>query len=144
VAAFLAREDADFWSTWEQVAEGYQDDPDAELRAHLDWIGERLSRPNYRGCPQLNVAAEFPAGEHPARSVATAHKQELRRRLRSIAERLGVKRPDELAGQLALLINGAFVSAQLLSAQEATPLVHGTAQALIAAARRPTRTSSAG
>jgi AcrR family transcriptional regulator len=131
VAAFLAREDEDFWSMWDQVADRHQEDPAGELTAHLEWIGERISRPNYRGCPQLNVAAEFPDHDHPARRVASAHKRELRRRFKGIAERLGVGRPDELAAQLSLLINGAFVSSQVLSADEATPLLRTTAQTLV-------------
>lgn len=133
VAAFLAREDKDFWGTWDAVTERYKDDPRAELDAHLDWIGERVGRPNYRGCPQINVAAEFPEADHPARKVAAAHKRELRHRLKGIAERLGVGRPDELAGQLAVLINGAFVSSQMLETGEAIPLLRQAAHALLAA-----------
>jgi AcrR family transcriptional regulator len=136
IAAFLAREDEDFWSKWDAVAGLHKSNPTAELEAHLAWIAERVSRPNYRGCPQLNVAAEFPDADHPARLVATAHKQELRRRLKSIADRLRVKRPDELSGQLSLIINGAFVSSQVLSRGEADPLLQATAHALIAAARK--------
>lgn len=137
IAAFLQREDEHFWGCWDGVAERHRDDPGAELDAHMDWIGERVGRPNYRGCPQLNVAAEFPEADHPARKVAVAHKQELRRRLRGIADRLGTGRPDELAGQLALLVNGAFVSSPILAAEEAIPLLKTTARALVAAARRP-------
>ena len=136
IAAFLQREDEDFWRCWNGVSERHKTDPTAELEAHFDWIGERVGRPNYRGCPQLNVAAEFPDTDHPARRVALAHKQDLRRRLYGIAERLRVKRPDELAGQLSLLINGAFVSSQLLSPGEAGPLLRVTARALIVAARK--------
>ena len=136
IAAFLGREDEDFWNNWNRFTELHKTEPVAELEAHLDWIGERVGRPNYRGCPQLNVAAEFPDTDHPARRVAVAHKQELRRRLKGIAERLRVKHPDELAGQLSLLINGAFVSSQILSPGEAGPLLRATASALIAAARR--------
>jgi AcrR family transcriptional regulator len=136
IAAFLQREDEDFWNCWNRVAEFHKTDPVAELEAHLDWIGERVGRPNYRGCPQLNVAAEFPDSDHPARRVASAHKQEVRRRLKGIAERLRVRRSDELAGQLSLLINGAFVSSQILSPGEAAPLLRATAHALIAAARK--------
>ena len=137
VAAFLQREDEDFWGVWDRVAERHPDDPVAELAAQLDWIGERVGRPNYRGCPQLNVAAEFPDADHPARKVAAAHKRELRRRLEGIAERLGVKRPAELAGQLSLLVNGAFVSSQVLDPGEATALLQATARSLIAVAREP-------
>jgi AcrR family transcriptional regulator len=136
IGAFLQREDEDFWNYWNSVTELHKTDPVAELEAHLDWIGERVGRPNYRGCPQLNVAAEFSDSDHPARRVASAHKQELRRRLKGIAARLRVKRPDELAGQLSLLINGAFVSSQVLSSGEAGPLLRAAAHALSAGARK--------
>lgn len=135
IAAFLEREDEDFWGTWDRVADQHRDDAAAELDAHLGWIGERVGRTNYRGCPQINVAAEFPAADHPARKVAAEHKRQMRRRLKAIAERLGAARPDELAGQLALLVNGAFVSSQMLEPGEATPLLRRTAQALIEANR---------
>ncbi|SFJ67864.1 TetR/AcrR family transcriptional regulator [Caulobacter sp. UNC279MFTsu5.1] len=134
IAAFLKREDEDFWRTWDEVAQAHRDDPAGELQAHMDWIGERVGRPNYRGCPQLNVAAEFPQADHPARQVATAHKLELRRRLLDIAQRLGVARRETLAGQLAVLINGAFVSSPILSAAEAKDLLQQAAKALIEAA----------
>ena len=135
VAAFLKREDEDFWGTWDRVARQHADDAAAELDAHLEWIGERAGRPNYRGCPQINVAAEFPEVDHPARKVAATHKRKMRQRLKSIAERLGVARTDELAGQLSLLINGAFVSSQIFEPSEATPLLRRAAHALIEASR---------
>jgi AcrR family transcriptional regulator len=135
IAAFLHREDEDFWQCWDNITQRHPSDAEAELEGQLKWIGERVNRPNYRGCPQLNVAAEFPDLDHPARAVATAHKKELRRRLRNLAERLRAKRPDELAAQLSLLINGAFVSSQIFSADEATPVLLATSRALIASAR---------
>jgi AcrR family transcriptional regulator len=135
VAAFLQREDEDFWKCWDKVAQLHADAPAAELDAHFQWIGERMERPNYRGCPQINVAAEFPEPDHPARRVAYAHKLELRRRLKGIAERLGAKRPDELAAQLALFINGAFVSGQIFHPGEATRVLLATAHTLVKAAK---------
>ena len=137
IAAFLEREDKDFWRTWDEVTEQHRDDPSGELQAHMDWIAERVGRPKYRGCPQLNVAAEFPQAEHPARRVATAHKLELRRRLLEIAQRMGVARSEELAGQLAVLINGAFVSTPILSQTEAKDLLRRAALALVEMSRRP-------
>jgi AcrR family transcriptional regulator len=133
VAAFLEREDHDFWSVWDAVAAQHTDDPRAELDAHLEWIGARIARPNYRGCPQLNVAAEFADSDHPARLVAAAHKRELRRRIHAIVERLHVARPDDLAGALTVLVNGAFVSSSVLDPDEATPLLQSSSRALLAA-----------
>ncbi len=133
VVAFLQRMDHDFWQTWDTVTAQHVDDARAELTAQLDWIGERAGQPEYRGCPQLNIAAEFPEVDHPARKLATAHKRELRRRLKVIAERLHCAAPDALAGQLAVLINGAFVSTPLYEPGEATMLLQRAADAVIAA-----------
>ncbi len=135
IAAFLTREDEQFWQQWESVAERNRADAQAELDAHMHWIGERLGRQNYRGCPQLNVAAEFPDADHPARVIAASHKQELRRRLKGIVDRLGVLRPDDLAAQLLLLVNGAFVSSHVIAADEAVPVLLAASHALVAAAR---------
>ncbi len=135
IAAFLHREDEDFWRCWDDAAKLHAADAEGELEAQLKWIGERVSRPNYRGCPQLNVAAEFPDMDHPARAVATAHKKELMRRLRELTERLRAKHPDELAAQLSLLINGAFVSSQIFAADEAIPVLLATSRVLVASAR---------
>ncbi|WP_196260863.1 TetR/AcrR family transcriptional regulator [Pelagibacterium limicola] len=132
IAAFLGREDQQFWQTWQEVADRYADNAGAELDAHLEWIGARLARPNYRGCPQINAVAEFSDPKHPARKIAADHKAEMRRRLKTIAVRLGSDRPDELAGQLALLINGAFVSAGMLAPEEAIPLLQNAARLLLA------------
>ena len=135
IAAFLEREDAEFWQQWDTVAARHRTDAQAELDAHMRWIGERVGRENYRGCPQLNVAAEFPEEGHPARLVAASHKQQLRGRLKGIADRLGVRRPDELAAQLLLLVNGAFVSSSAIEAGEAVPVLLAASHALVTASR---------
>jgi len=120
IVAFLQREDEDFWGLWDSVAARHANDPRAELDAHMRWIGQRLSRSNYRGCPQINVAAEFADHEHPARGVARSHMLAMRARLAAIARRLKVANPERLGAQLALLINGAFVSSEMLTPKEAT------------------------
>lgn len=134
IAAFLEREDEQFWRQWDNVAQHHCSDAQAELDAHMQWIGERVGRKNYRGCPQLNMAAEFPEAEHPARVVAVSHLQELRRRFKGIADRLEVRRPDDLAAQLLLLVNGAFVSSHVLTVDEAVPVLLAASRALVAAA----------
>jgi AcrR family transcriptional regulator len=130
VVAFLEREDVEFWSVWDAVAQKHSNDPRGELEAHMRWIGQRLSRSKYRGCPQINVAAEFAEHDHPARLVARSHMQSLRARLADIARRMNVARPDELGIQLALLINGAFVSSGLLAPEEVVDALVASAHAL--------------
>lgn len=130
IVAFLEREDVDFWSVWDDVTRRHADDPAVELEAHMRWIGERLSRSNYRGCPQINVAAEFAEPDHPSRQVFHAHMKTLRERLNALARKLGAANPELLGGQLALLVNGAFVSAGLLQPEEATDVLLASAKAL--------------
>ncbi|MBB5539428.1 hypothetical protein GGD55_006178 [Rhizobium giardinii] len=61
--------------------------------------------------------------------------RERRRRLKAIAGRLAGIVPDRLAGQLAVLINGAFVSTQSSSSARPTGLLRDAAHALIATSR---------
>lgn len=135
IVAFLEREDDEFWSVWDDVAARHTDDPIGELDAHMHWIGERLARANYRGCPQINVAAEFAEHDHPARNVARTHMLAMRTRLADIANRLNVAQPDILAAQLAVVVNGAFVSSELLTPDEATDVLVDCVHALVTSAR---------
>ena len=136
VEAFLQREDLDFWRHWDDAARRHPADPAAELDAQLDWMGERIARPGYRGCPQINVAAEFSDPAHPARMVALAHKRELRRRLAGIAGRIGVGDPAAFASRLALVIDGAFTSAPLLVGEDPASVLKDVARSLLAASAR--------
>ena len=95
IVAFLEREDAEFWAQWDEVAARHADDPAAEIEAHMRWIGKRLARANYRGCPQINVAAEFAEADHPSRTVSRDHMQAMRRRLAELARTLGAARPKD-------------------------------------------------
>jgi AcrR family transcriptional regulator len=131
VAAFLEREDREFWQQWDGVVAAAPGNPKAELMSLLDWIGKRVSRDGYRGCPQINVAAEFADPEHPARRIRRRHKVEMFERLRDIVGRIGVTRSDDTAVQLALLIDGAFTSDGRLSKTNAVRILQNGAEALL-------------
>jgi AcrR family transcriptional regulator len=133
VAAFLEGEDADFWRQWDAIADRFRDDPKGELAAYLDWMETRLRRPGYRGCPQLNVAAELPDRKHPARRVAEAHKEKMRERFASLAKRLGLRRPNAVGGQLALAFDGAFISAPIAGGERLAKTLRETVAALLKA-----------
>lgn len=135
VAAFLEREDEDFWRQWDAIANRCRDDPEAELGALLDWMEERLRRPAYRGCPQLNVAAEIADPKHPARLVAAAHKERMRNHLSSIAERMGLKQPGRVGAQLALAFDGAFISVPFGSGEQLATTLRETVRTLVESGR---------
>ena len=139
VVAFLEREDADYWRDWDGVTAKVQakakDDPEAELQAHIRWIARHIAEPEYRGCPFLNVATEFPTPTHPARTVATRHKIEMHRRLAELAKKMGIPKPAELADQLALLFDGAYMNGQLFGKKGPGRSLVAAGLALIYAAR---------
>ncbi len=110
IAAFAAEQDRSFWAWWDRVEEQHADDPRALVDALLSGIAKRVGRPAYRGCPFLNLATEFPDDNHPGRVVARTNKEEMRTRLAAIVAELGAADPDRVASQMALLINGAYVT----------------------------------
>jgi hypothetical protein len=80
------------------------------LEALLSEIARRIGGAAYRGCPFLNLATEFPDDNHPGRVAARANQEELRARLATIVAKLGVGDAKRVASQIALVINGAYVT----------------------------------
>ena len=136
VAAVLERDDRNYWAYWERIAKTHTDNPRAELAAHMQWIAAYIGRPEFRGCAFLNMATEFPSPDHPARRIALRHKSELRRRLGVLTQRLGARHPEELADQLVLLVDGAYVNGQLRGAKGPAKALPAAAQVLIETASR--------
>jgi AcrR family transcriptional regulator len=110
IAAFAAERDRSYWTWWDRIEEQHGDDPRALLEALLSEIARRIGGPAFRGCPFLNLATEFPDDNHPGRVIARANKEKMRARLATIVAKLGAADPDRTASQLALLINGAYVT----------------------------------
>jgi AcrR family transcriptional regulator len=113
IAAVATEQDRSFWAWWDRVEGQHADDPRALLDALLSGIAKRIGRPAFRGCPFLNLATEFPDDDHPGQVAARANKEELRARLATIVAKLGVGDPNRVASQIALIINGAYVTGLL-------------------------------
>ncbi|HEV8634491.1 MAG TPA: TetR/AcrR family transcriptional regulator [Chloroflexota bacterium] len=129
VVAYLRERDARFWRWFERaLASGAT--PRDQLVALFEAQAERVVQPDYRGCPFVNAAVEFPEPGHPGREVVLANKRAVRARLRELSAAAGAADPDALADQLALLLDGAYASAQALGGGPATR-VAGAAAALI-------------
>ncbi|MGF6781036.1 TetR/AcrR family transcriptional regulator [Paraburkholderia sp. GAS334] len=110
IAAFATEKDRSFWTWWDRTEKLHAHDPRALLDALLSGIAKRIGHPAFRGCPFLNLVTEFPDANHPGRVIARNNKEELRARLATIVVKLGVSDPNRTASQIALLINGAYVT----------------------------------
>ena len=132
IVAVLEQEQKDRWAGWDKTASLSDPEPRARLRAHLNGIARFVSSSHFRGCPFMNITVEFADPQHPARVLATAEMQELRRRLRGLVDNIeGVRNPEELTEQLLLLVDGAFSSAQALGKAGPQHLLVATADALV-------------
>jgi len=110
IAAVVEEEAKARWAAWERTAQGCEADaPRERLRAHLAAIVKFVNRPEYRGCPFMNVSAELPDPQHPARLVTLEVTHELRRRVRQLVDAIeGVRDPVALTDQIVLLIDGTL------------------------------------
>jgi len=127
-----ARNEA-FWQRWNEAEALGGGDPRAAIEAVLDMIAARASHPQWRGCPFLNTACEFPGDEHPARAIIAANKAGVRERLHALAEAAGAREPDLLARQLQLLIDGAYAIGQSLGPDGPANTAASAGRALLAA-----------
>jgi AcrR family transcriptional regulator len=121
IVAYLKDSDALFWNGFEQITE---DAPTArgKLLAFFESLQQYVTTPASYGCPFLNVATEYPEPDYPGHQVAIEHKQSVRARFRQLAEEAGAKRPDVLADQLFLLMDGAYMASRMFGSEN--PAAH--------------------
>ena len=137
VEAFLEGEDREFWLGWDEVVASHSDDPREALSSLCRWVGGIVSRDRYRGCPQINVAAEFAEPQHPARQVAHRHKAQMVTRLAAICARLDVSTAELRAQQIGLLFDGAFMSNGRLGGLGAGTILDDAVERLCGSSKRP-------
>jgi AcrR family transcriptional regulator len=132
IVAYLERANQQFWE-WLDAAVAGVDDPGAKLVAIFGAVGKLANSPQCLGCTFQGTAAEFPDPEHPGHRVALAHKRAVRERLRTLAQEAGLRDPEELADQLLLLMDGAWVAARMFGPDNPAVQVAAAANALIQA-----------
>lgn len=105
--------------------------PRERLLAVFDWVAGMHQDDAWRGCPFLNAAAELPSPDEPARAVISAHKRWMRHVLRDLAAAAGEPAPDELAGELQLLLEGAHARMLVDGDQQAAGRARRVAERLL-------------
>jgi AcrR family transcriptional regulator len=135
IASVVEEEAKARWAAWDRTAARCAELPPRErLRAHMSAIVKFVNTPTYRGCPFMNVSAELPDPQHPARIVTFEVTQELRRRVRSLVNEIqGIRDPAELADQLVLLIDGTLSVSLCLGADGPQKFLLNAADALVEA-----------
>jgi AcrR family transcriptional regulator len=133
IVAYLEDSDGLFWQNFEEIT-NKAGNPRGKLLAFFEALQEYVTTPACYGCPFLNVATEYPQTDHPGHRVALEHKQSVRRRFRKLAKEAGTRKPDLLADQLFLLMDGAYMASRMFGPDNPAAHVASAARALIDAA----------
>jgi AcrR family transcriptional regulator len=99
--------------------------PRAKLLGVFDVLGETFKRPTFRGCAFINASAESSPGG-VVEEVSDASRAWLKAMFVRLATDAGAADPDALGGQLAMLYDGAVVTARM----DRNPKAASTARAI--------------
>lgn len=114
VTAYLINRNAHWWERLREAAAAAPD-PRARIKALFDLTRQDMATPGYRGCATLNITSEFPDTDHPAHAAAVAHKAEVQTWLSEQLREAGDADPDDTAGKLLVILDGAQVLAAAMA-----------------------------
>jgi len=135
IGAYVERADRLYREWFDAAARTGGADPRRQILAVFDALTEQVQPGQCRGCPFLMALAEFPDPAHPAHRNAVAVKAWVRTRFGDFAAALGPPaspRPDALADQLALVMEGVYASVQALGVDGPARRARAFAEALLA------------
>jgi AcrR family transcriptional regulator len=128
VAEYLRDQERAGWAWWDGVVAANKGDARAQLEALFEAHVKRMTNCDSRGCALANAAIEI-AVDAPARFVVENHKQEVRRRFRTLARDMQAREPDVLGDALMLLWEGSYLTRLVFSGE------NGPMQNVVRAAR---------
>lgn len=130
IVAYLKDSDEVFWNGFAELTKDAAT-PREKLMAFFEGLQNYVTTPACYGCPFLNVSTEYPETDYVGHQVAIEHKQSVRARFRQLAKEAGAKKPDILADQLFLLMDGAYMASRMFGPNNPAAHVAEAAQVLI-------------
>jgi AcrR family transcriptional regulator len=131
VAAYLEELAAEGEGIWEEARRHHPGDPESQLRYLLRQVSQWASDSSARGCALANAAVELARRKHPARKIVEAHKRRQRERLVALVRQAGYARPERVADELFLLVEGARVTLQSVGPEGPGARLHALVSELL-------------
>ena len=113
VAAFLARRDNEWRDWFDRTVAAVAATPQTRLLRLFDVLETWFRMPSFHGCAFINATAETGDPSHAIRAAARRHKAMVRERIEEWARAAGAADAAALARELALLVEGAIVTAMI-------------------------------
>ena len=112
------------------------DEGNYPLDAFFAALGEWFESPDFRGCAFINASVELADATHPAAQFVAQHKHRFHDWLSELIVETGSTGAAAFAPAIAVLVEGAIVTAVMEGTAESAQVAHDAALALVAA---PTR-----
>ena len=134
ILAALKHYDGLFRNDFVRQVESLAKTPDQKLLAIFDVAEGWFKQNNFYGCMFINVTGEYSDTDTPIRQVCKEFKQLMGGYIRELCEEAQAHDPAQLAEELALLLEGAIVTAQVSQQPGAAQIAKRAATSLISRA----------
>ena len=105
--------------------------PRARLLAVFDFAERWFQQSNFYGCLFINTIGEYSDKGTPIRQICKEYKKLVKGYIRELCEQAGASDPQGLAEELAMLLEGATVTAQVSQNPKTAKIAKRAAKALI-------------
>ncbi len=135
ILAALKKHDGVFRNDFMRQVEASAATPLARLEAVFDVARDWFQGNRFYGCMFINAVGEHSTPDTPIRQVCREFKALMRSYIKKLCQDAGLADPETLSCQLALLLEGAIVTAQVSGGPDAAGIAKETAKVLIERAK---------
>lgn len=139
ILAALRRRDAQWRDWFVAKVETRATSPRARLLAAFDVLEDWFAKDDFHGCMFNNASAEYSSHDDPIHIVATEHHHQMFGYLRGLTDAMAVERPERLAREIMLLMEGAVIITQVNGPVGAARQAQRAAEVLITQAESDLR-----
>jgi AcrR family transcriptional regulator len=143
IRAVMQRE-SKAWFEWldSELPRVDEHDPRKRIVGFFALLGKWFSRSDFKGCSFINAVGEHPL-DNCVRPIAKAHRQANFEYIRRLLDGSKISNPDKLADQIAILADGATMTAMVTGNHTMAETAASAALALMDTAERQTGSTQA-
>ena len=136
ILAVLQYREETFFDFLRDAMERHRQRLNDPLHAFFASLKEWFTSPDFHGCAFQNAAMALADPNHPATRFARDHKRRFTEMLRSVIEQSVGREANEFVPMIALLVEGAMVTAAIQGTPEAADIAWNATQRLVQASAR--------
>jgi AcrR family transcriptional regulator len=136
IVEYLRAANEAFWSVAQPLLDDLNVEPVQRLERFFDAMQTIATRVGCHGCTFTIASSDFPDRNHPAHLVALEHKRRIVTEFSRVLKVGRFANPTEIAEQLLLVLDGAWVSARMFGPRGPSRRTAAAARAILATGER--------